>query len=83
MSACTRSYAANLSIASAQARRQGSTEVEAPVSHDKVPFVAGLENPTEGSYNLVRRLVRDGYSDEDIAKVMGGNALRVLGQVWS
>ena len=49
---------------------------------DKVDWVRGLENPTEGSCNLVRKLIKNGYSDEDLTKVMGGNALRVLGQVW-
>jgi membrane dipeptidase len=44
--------------------------------------VAGLENPTEGSHNIVRWLVKHGYSDEDIAKVMGGNALRVMRAAW-
>jgi membrane dipeptidase len=44
--------------------------------------VEGLENPTEGSRNIVRWLVRAGYPDEDIGKVMGGNALRVLRAVW-
>ena len=32
--------------------------------------------------NIVRWLVRHGYSDEDIVKVIGGNALRVLREVW-
>jgi membrane dipeptidase len=49
---------------------------------EEVEYVEGLENPTEGSHNLVRWLVKHGYSDEDIAKVMGGNALRVMGQAW-
>ncbi|HKY50193.1 MAG TPA: membrane dipeptidase [Candidatus Limnocylindria bacterium] len=33
--------------------------------------------------NVVRGLVARGYSDEDIAKVIGGNWLRVFGQVWA
>lgn len=48
----------------------------------RVEYVKGLENPTEGSKNIARWLVKHGYSDEDIRKVMGGNALRLLGQVW-
>jgi membrane dipeptidase len=48
----------------------------------RVEYVKGLENPTEGSKNIVRWLVKHGYGDEDIRKVMGGNALRVLAQVW-
>ena len=49
---------------------------------EKVEFVDGLENPTEGSYNIVRWLVKNGYSDEDMAKVMGQNTLRLLRDVW-
>ena len=71
-------YAANLSIQAAQTREANGE----PPAFEKVEFVDGLENPTDGSHNLVRRLVKSGYSDEDIAKVMGGNALRVLEQVW-
>ncbi len=50
--------------------------------YEEVPFVKGLENPTESSVNILRWLVKKGYSDEDIGKVLGGNALRVLRQVW-
>lgn len=47
-----------------------------------VDYVRGLENPTECSHNIVRYLVQEGYSDEDIGKVIGGNALRILREVW-
>jgi len=70
-------YAANLSIKDS---RGGGT----PDQHfDEVEYVEGLENPTEGSHNLVRWLVKHGYSDGDIAKVMGQNALRVMEAAWS
>ncbi|MGI1660452.1 MAG: dipeptidase [Desulfitobacterium sp.] len=49
---------------------------------EHVPYVQGLENPTEVSLNIVRWLVKHGYSDEDIEKVLGGNTLRVLREVW-
>ena len=49
---------------------------------DKVPFVAGLENPAENFRNIVGWLVRHGYSDADIQAVIGGNVLRVLRQAW-
>jgi len=49
---------------------------------NEVPYVRGIENPTEGSKNILRYLVRQGYSDADIAKVVGQNVLRVLREVW-
>ncbi len=50
--------------------------------HEKVPYVDGLENPTECFHNLAACLVRDGHSDEDIAKVLGGNIQRALAEIW-
>ena len=70
-------YAANLSIEESRSRgASGRPEFE------EVEYVKGIENPTEGSKNILRWLVKSGYSDEDIAKVMGGNALRIMDQVW-
>jgi len=48
----------------------------------KVPYIKGLENPTEASWNIVRWLVKHGYSDKDIVKLVGGNTIRVLRQIW-
>jgi membrane dipeptidase len=53
------------------------------VDFEEVPYVAGIENPTEGLKNIVRWLVTHGYSDQDIAKAVGGNIMRVLKQVWT
>ena len=53
------------------------------LSYQEVPFVKYLENPTEASWNIPRWLIRHGYSDEEIGKVLGGNALRVLSEVWA
>jgi len=39
-------------------------------------------NPTEGSRNILRWLVKHDYSDADIAKVLGGNIIRVLEEAW-
>ena len=47
-----------------------------------VDYVRGLENPTECSVNIVRYMVKEGYSDDDIGKAIGGNALRILGRSW-
>jgi len=44
-------------------------------------YVKGLENPGEFA-NIARGLVRDGYSDSEIAKVMGLNGLRVIEACW-
>ena len=44
--------------------------------------VLELENANEDSYNILRWLITHNYSEEDIAKVMGGNILRVLEQTW-
>ena len=49
---------------------------------DEVEYVRGVENPTESFPNFTRWMVKHGYSDEDIAKVLGKNILRVLDQVW-
>jgi membrane dipeptidase len=66
-------FVAQLSID--QARKGGETFTE-------VPYVDGLENPGEGLLNCARWLVTHGYSDEDIARALGGNTLRVLQEVW-
>ena len=50
--------------------------------HPVVDYVDGLENPSEAFHNIAAWLVRDGFSDEEIGKVLGGNALRALTAVW-
>lgn len=51
--------------------------------HPRVAYVDGLENPTESFHNISAELVSRGYSDDDIAKVLGGNIMRALGQIWA
>ncbi len=70
-------YAAALSL------KESHGEEKPDMHFEHVDFVEGLENPTEGSHNILRWLVKHGYSDEDIAKVMGGNALRVMAEAWA
>ena len=50
--------------------------------HPEVAYVEGLENPTEATKNILRWLIKNNYSDEDIAKVMGLNVIRVLKDTW-
>ena len=65
-------FAGNLSI------QQAHGTVEYP----KVEYVDGLENPAECFYNIIGWLVAHDYSDDEIRKVVGGNTLRVLEEVW-
>jgi membrane dipeptidase len=44
-------------------------------------YVKGLENPNE-FVNIARWMIRHGYSDEEIAKIIGLNALKMLEKVW-
>ncbi|WP_066582162.1 dipeptidase [Cellulomonas timonensis] len=52
------------------------------VEHERVPYVAGVENPAENFTNIVGWLVKHGWSDGDISKAIGSNILRVLTEVW-
>jgi membrane dipeptidase len=65
-------FAAQLSIAST---RKG-------LDFQEVPFVDGIENPGEGLINATRWLVKHGYRDEDVIKILGANTLRVLREAW-
>ncbi|MFN2157615.1 MAG: dipeptidase, partial [Anaerolineae bacterium] len=66
-------FASQLSIASAHAG----------VEFEEVDYVKGLENPSEVMPNVARWLVAHGYDEEDIAKAMGLNVLRVLEDSWA
>ncbi|MGD2157129.1 MAG: membrane dipeptidase [Anaerolineales bacterium] len=44
------------------------------------PYMEGIENPSEWP-NITRELVRRGYSDEVIQKLISGNTLRLIEQV--
>lgn len=58
-------------------------QVHGDVEHPRVEYVDGLENPAECFWNITAWLVTHGYSDDEIAKVLGGNVLRVLDEVWA
>jgi membrane dipeptidase len=66
-------FAAHLSIA----------EAHGHVEHPRVPYVDGLENPAECYWNITSWLVSRGYSDDEIVRVLGGNIMRVLEEVWT
>lgn len=50
--------------------------------HEKVEYVAGLENPSENFHNIIKWLVKHEYTNQEIAKIVGGNVIRVLKEVW-
>ncbi len=50
--------------------------------YPETEYVRGMENPTECLQNTARWMIKHGYSDEEIAKIIGGNALRLLKEVW-
>ncbi len=52
------------------------------LAYEEVEFVDGLESPAETFPNIVAWMISHGYSDEDIAKAIGGNVMRVLKEVW-
>ncbi|MBN1681982.1 membrane dipeptidase [Candidatus Bathyarchaeota archaeon] len=44
-------------------------------------YVKGLENPNE-FINIARWMIKNGYSDNDVSKIIGLNALNLLKKVW-
>lgn len=44
------------------------------------PYLDGLESPADGK-NIIRGLIRRGYSDEDVKKIIGGNAMAFFRRV--
>lgn len=57
-------------------------EASGGVTFPKVSYVDGLENPAECFFNIIGWLVAHDYSDDEIRKVVGGNTIRVLEEVW-
>ncbi|AXI00224.1 diguanylate cyclase [Sporosarcina sp. PTS2304] len=45
------------------------------------PYVEGLENPSEAMKNMIGWIIKQNYSNEDIEKVAGGNAMRVMKKI--
>ena len=44
------------------------------------PYLNGLESPADGG-NIVRGLIRRGYSDVDVRMIIGGNAMDLFRRV--
>jgi len=63
------------------AKYMSITQTSKTLQYEEVEYVKGLENPSEYP-NIVRWLVKHGYSDDEIKKAVGGNTLRVLEKVW-
>lgn len=63
------------------AKELSISQSHAGMEFKEVPYVKGIENPADFP-NIVRWLVKNGYSDEDIAKVIGTNSMRVLKATW-
>ena len=53
-----------------------------PESLKRLKYVKGLENPTESTQNVARWMVHHGYSDAEISKVIGLNAMQLFKKVW-
>jgi membrane dipeptidase len=49
---------------------------------EPVAYVDGLENPTENFVNICGWLVKNGFDDESVRAVIGGNIYRALRAIW-
>jgi len=61
--------------------RKRATPFDIPTSIDNLGYVNGLENPNE-FINIARWMIKNGYSDNEITKIIGGNIIRILEKVW-
>jgi membrane dipeptidase len=52
-----------------------------PEEMENLGYVKGLENPNE-FINVVRWMIKNGYTDNDIQKIVGKNILKILEKVW-
>lgn len=75
-------YGDHVGLHEAFSAQLGVAAIHRGLQFPHVAYVEGLENPSETFPNIVRWLVSHGYTDGDIARVIGGNAQRVLGQIW-
>jgi membrane dipeptidase len=60
----------------------GISRVTSGPAFDPVEYVDGLENPTENFANICGWLVKNGFDDESVRAVLGGNIYRALQAIW-
>ena len=60
----------------------GISRVTSGPAFDPVEYVDGLENPTENFENICGWLVRNGFDDDSVRAVIGGNIYRALQDIW-
>ncbi len=63
-------------------RELGIAQAHKGMDFKEVEYVDGIENPSDFK-NIVRWLIRNGYSDAEIEKVCGSNVMRVLKATWA
>jgi membrane dipeptidase len=60
----------------------GISRVTSGPAFEPVAYVDGLENPTENFANICGWLVRNGFDDDSVRAVIGGNIYRALQDIW-
>ena len=48
----------------------------------ELKYVRGMANPSECLQNVCRWMIKHGYSDEEIGKIIGKNGLELVKKVW-
>ena len=63
-----------------EATQEGKFRLPAVGQGKNAEYMEGIESPEEWP-NITRGLVSRGYSDQEIEKIIGGNALRIIGSI--
>lgn len=63
-------------------RELGIAQAHKGMDFKEVSYVDGIENPSDFK-NILRWLIKNGYSDQEIEKVCGNNVMRVLKSTWA
>lgn len=48
----------------------------------ELKYVRGMENPTECLQNICRWMIKHGYNDKEIQKIIGLNGFNLVKKVW-